>query len=86
MAFRLDELLFPGQVPQDWNAGGGLYLGLAEFQVAVTAHAVQNHSGHVQVRIEFLETQHLGRHAAGDFGSVDYEDYGSAQQFSQLGG
>ena len=83
---RLHQFLPPGQVAQHRQPRGGLDLGFAEVQMPRPANAVEHNPRDVQVRVELLVPQHLGRHAAGHLGSVCHKDHRGLEQLGKLGG
>ena len=84
MALGLDQVVAAGKPAHHGQAGGGLDLRLAELQVPLAAHAVEDHAGDAQVGVELLVAQDLGGHAAGHLAGIGDQDHRSVQQLGQL--
>ena len=83
---RLHQVVAPGQPTHHGQAGGRLDLRLAELQVPLAAHAVEDYAGHAQVGVELLVAEHLGGHAAGHLAGVGDQDHRGVQELGQLCG
>ena len=86
MAFRLGQVVAAGEPADDGEAGGGFNLGLAEFQVAGAAHAVEDDAGDAEGRVKLLVAEDFGGHAAGDLAGVGNQDDGGVQELGEFGG